>query len=481
MKNNGKERPAAVAGRFYPVDPKRLQREVVQYYREAVSKKVANVRAVIVPHAGYVFSGEVAASGFNQLDADASYRRVFIIASSHHVAFDGASLYCDGDYRMPYGVEKVDSAFCRKLVEDHPDIFTDDPEPHLREHAVEVQLPFLHEKLKNDYQIVPIVLGTSDSMTCRKIAIVLKPYLKEENLFVISSDFSHYPDYEHAVAVDAATKDAIIANRPQQLLEVLNKNRKLRIPNLLTSLCGWTSVLTLLFMTADDEQYRYHEVVYRNSGDEKMYGERDEVVGYWAIALSDSSVRDKDDFSLTETDQLFLLQEARRTLDRLLRRHTTVSAMIATDDCSESIYASCGAFVTLTHHERLRGCIGMMMTDEPLVNTVREMAVSAATHDTRFAPVTGKELDELEIEISVLSPLKKIDHISEIELGKHGIYIRRGLSSGVFLPQVAVDTGWNLEQYLGHCARDKAGIGWSGWEKADIYIFTATVFSDQKV
>ena len=212
-----------------------------------------------------------------------------------------------------------------------------------------------------------------------------------------------------------------------------------------------------------------------------MYGERDEVVGYWAIALSDSSVRDKDDFSLTETDQLFLLQEARRTLDRLLRRHTTVSAMIATNDCSESIYASCGAFVTLTHHERLRGCIGMMMTDEPLVNTVREMAVSAATHDTRFAPVTGKELDELEIEISVLSPLKKIDHISEIELGKHGIYIRRGLSSGVFLPQVAVDTGWNLEQYLGHCARDKAGIGWSGWEKADIYIFTATVFSDQKV
>ena len=122
----------------------------------------------------------------------------------------------------------------------------------------------------------------------------------------------------------------------------------------------------------------------------------------------------------------------------------------------------------------------MIESENPLIHTIRQMAVSAAVHDYRFPPVAAHELEHIEIEISVLSPLKKIDDISQIVLGKHGIYLRKGSASGVFLPQVADETGWNLEQFLGHCARDKAGIGWDGWRQSDIYIFSAVVFSESE-
>ena len=122
----------------------------------------------------------------------------------------------------------------------------------------------------------------------------------------------------------------------------------------------------------------------------------------------------------------------------------------------------------------------MVSTHEPLLKTVHDMALSAAKSDYRFSPVTAEELDEIEIEISVLSPMTKIKDVSEIELGKHGIYIVQGRSSGIFLPQVAEETGWNLEDYLGHCARDKARIGWDGWKQATVYTFTATVFGEKE-
>ncbi|MGI6572555.1 MAG: AmmeMemoRadiSam system protein A [Fermentimonas sp.] len=190
-------------------------------------------------------------------------------------------------------------------------------------------------------------------------------------------------------------------------------------------------------------------------------------------------------FQVTETDKKFLLQEARASIMRLFSKgaieweEASVEGGVTVSECSKSIKAHCGAFVTLTKGDKLRGCMGMMMSDKPLLNTVREMAVSAAVEDPRFPPVSFKEMEEVEIEISVLSPLKKIDHISEIVLGKHGIYLLKGWSSGVYLPQVATEAGWDVEQFLGHCAREKARIGWDGWKKADIYTFTSTAFSEE--
>lgn len=477
MKNSNKNRKPAVAGQFYPSSPTRLREDIIRYLSEAKPKKISNVQSVISPHAGYVFSGKIAASGFNQIDEEMDYKRVFLLASSHHYHFDGAAVYCDGDFEMPYGSETVDTELGRKLVEDYPHLFTDNPAPHIKEHSIEVQLPFLHYKLPAGYKIVPIVIAASEPETCAEIALAVKPYFTKENLFVVSTDFSHYPGYEDAKAVDNATASAILSNHPQALLDVLDKNKLRKVPHLLTSLCGWTSVLTLLYIT-QNKDFAYHEIDYCNSGDEKMYGERNEVVGYWAIAVArtEEKVHDKE-FSLSEEDKTALLDVARRTIENLFDKTILLPDL---KQCTEAIYAPCGAFVTLHRHGKLRGCIGMIVSEEPLVETIRDMAVSAARKDYRFHPVQKNELEDLDIEISVLSPLKRVGDISEIELGKHGIYMVKGRSSGVFLPQVADETGWNLEEFLGHCARDKAGIEWDGWKQADIYTFTATVFKEAK-
>jgi len=468
------DRKPAVAGKFYPASPDNLQQEISELFAEATPKKYHNVRAIICPHAGYVFSGRIAASAFNQIDKEVSYKRVFILASSHHESFNGAAVYCDGDFVMPYGKETVDTDLGKQLVESFPDTFTSNRSPNLNEHSIEVQLPFLHNVLKTGYNIIPIVIGTSEPVKCKEIASALKQWLTSENLFIISSDFSHYPEYEDALKIDAITKDAILKNSPDILYFTLAENSKKHIPNLVTSLCGWTSVLTLLYMTSQNESLEYKAVEYSNSGDTKNYGEKDRVVGYWGICLLEKQIQENE-FELSDKDKDTLLEIARKTIEELCRHKKRYNLDIA--GYSPILKTDCGAFVTLHESGKLRGCIGRLVGNLPLYKMVQEMAVSAAVHDYRFMPVDAKELPFIDIEISVLSPMRKINDVSEIQLGKHGIYIEQGRHAGVFLPQVATETGWDLETFLGHCSRDKAGLEWYGWKSADIYIFTATVFA----
>ncbi len=467
------DRQPAVAGKFYPANPDKLQNELMGLFKSAVSKKCNQVRAIISPHAGYIFSGKIAASAFNQIDSKRNYKRIFLVGPSHYKNFDKAGVYCEGDFVMPYGIESVDTVFGKMLVENYPDIFTANPYVHEEEHCLEVQLPFLHYSLKTSYRIVPIVIGTSNPEVCKRIASVLKPYLNEENLFIISSDFSHYPNYSDARKVDEATKEAILSNDPNELLSTLSINAKKHIPHLATSLCGWTSVLTLLYMTSHNDSMHFRAIEYLNSGDTQYYGDRDRVVGYWAIALTEQPT-EKADFQLTDNEKKTLLDISRKTLEEHCLHHKKYIPDPA--ELSPTLNTKCGAFVTLHKNGRLRGCIGRLVGNLPLYQMVEEMTISAASHDPRFRPVEPEELPDIDIEISVLSPLKKIDNIDEIELGKHGIYIEDGYNSGVFLPQVATETGWSKEEFLGHCARDKAGLDWNGWKTANLYIFTAIVF-----
>ncbi|MDP4240057.1 MAG: AmmeMemoRadiSam system protein B [Bacteroidota bacterium] len=468
------DRHPSVAGKFYPEDPDKLQQELTSLFASAVSKKCDNVRAILSPHAGYIYSGKIAAAAFNQIDARKQYKRVFLVASSHHISFNKAAVYCDGDFIMPYGKEIVDTDFGKMLVERFPDIFTANPEAHIDEHSLEVQLPFLHYALKTSYCIVPIVIGTNDPAVSKRIASVLKRYLSPENLFIISSDFSHYPEYSDAQKVDAATKEAILSNDPARLLTTLSENAKKHIPHLATSLCGWASVLTLLYMTTHNDSLEYQAIEYSNSGDVKYYGEHDRVVGYWGIVLSEKGTGN-DGFQLTEADKEKLLDIAGTTLQEYCLHNKKYNPDAR--NLSPTLQTNCGAFVSLHENGKLRGCIGRLVGNLPLYKMVQEMTIAAASHDRRFMPVELEELPEINIEISVLSPLKKIDDIAEIELGKHGIFIEEGYHTGVFLPQVATETGWDKEEFLGHCARDKAGLDWDGWKKANLFIFTATVFS----
>lgn len=472
MKNSGFEkfqnRNPRFAGQFYPGSEAALKKQLRELFTQAKSvgdKRV--LRALISPHAGYVFSGRVAASAFNQIPENISYKRVFVLASSHHYLFGGAAVFCSGNYETPLGEIRVDTELARNLA-GSGDLFIHYPEAHENEHSLEVQLPFLQYKLKNDFLLVPVILGTNNPADCEKIAKVLAPYFTPENLFVVSTDFSHYPKYEDAVDNDLRTAEAICSNSPKKLLQVLEQNKQKKISHLATSLCGWTSVLTLLHLT-QNENLEYKLVEYQNSGDASIYGDKERVVGYWAIAVFEK----EEAFSISEEEKKELLGKARKAIIHFVKtgKRKTPEPPVSGGILKQKT----GVFVSIYVKGELRGCVGNFAKDETLNDLVQRMAVSAAC-DYRFKNLQSDELDDMELEISVLSPLKKIESADEIELGKHGIYIKKGLNSGTFLPQVAKKTGWSVEEFLGHCARDKAGLGWDGWKTAELYTYEAFVF-----
>jgi MEMO1 family protein len=464
------DRKPAAAGRFYPADASELKATLANLFTAAKPRTNTNVIGIVCPHAGYVFSGQVAASGYNQVDPDRQYDNVFIIASSHQVSFQGASIYNRGDYVTPLGKVKVNIELANKLISGNKE-FTFNPDADRTEHSLEVQVPFLQFHLKKEFKLVPIVMGTESQESCKKIASALKPWFNERNLFVFSTDFSHYPSYADAQTADKSTCDAIVTGSPGKLMEYLDGYRDKNIPNLATNLCGWTSVLVMLNLTGKDPEIKISPVQYMNSGDTK-FGSKDQVVGYWSLALT----RQAAGFDFTRDEKIMLLKIARNTIEKYIYERR-----IPDDDpsiYSEMLKTRAGAFVTLKESGELRGCIGRFSADIPLYQLIRQMAVASSTEDSRFEPVTAREIDQLEIEISVLSPMRKISSPKEIIPGKHGIYMKKGYASGTFLPQVATETGWNTEEFLGHCARDKAGIGWDGWKDAELFIYEACVFSE---
>jgi len=465
-KNN---REAAVAGQFYPKSPIELRDQLKELFEECkpAPTNKAHLQAIISPHAGYMFSGKIAASAFNQIPENTSYKRIFVLASSHQFQYNGASVYCDGNYETPLGEIKVDQELAKKII-DSSTLFTNYPEAHFREHSLEVQLPFLQHKLRGNFLLVPIILGTNNAKDSQKIAEVLTPYFTKENLFVVSTDFSHYPEYEDAIKIDTKTAEAICKNNPLSLQTVLDENKNEKIKKLATSLCGWTSVLSLLYIT-ENKKYVYKKVDYQNSGDAKLYGDKKGVVGYWAIAVHE----DSELFTCSEKEKLEILNRTRKAITSFIQ--TGKRSKIQHSDTKGILNEHTGVFVSIYIKNKLRGCIGGFAQEKTLNELVQHMSVSAAC-DSRFDKIKKKELKYMEIEISVLSPLKSIKSIDEIELGKHGIYIKQGLNTGTFLPQVATKTGWTKEEFLGRCSRDKAGLGWDGWKTAELYTYEAVVF-----
>lgn len=468
------DRQPCVAGQFYPANSTELRNELKNYFANALPAQTENLLAIVTPHAGYVFSGQVAANAFNQIDPDKKFDRIFLIGSSHRTWFDGASVYNIGNYKTPLGTVEVDKACADKLILENK-VFEFRADAHLTEHSLEVQVPFLQYHLKTDFKIVPIVIASQSENTIKKIAEALKPFFNSNNLFVISSDFSHYPDYEQAKQVDRATADAIASNAPETFLEVLKNNEAKSVPGLATSMCGWSSMLTILNITQNIPGIEIKPLFYKNSGD-AIFGDKHRVVGYWAISISGGKTVD-DIFRLSDQDKKELLSIARNTIEAVVQGKQI--PVIDPKDLSSKLKEQVGAFVSLHTGDALRGCIGRFNPEEPLYRVVQEMAISAATKDYRFSPVQVKELHEIDIEISVLTPMKKIESIDEIELGRHGIYIRKGSNSGTFLPQVAGSTGWTTTEFLGHCARDKAGIGWDGWRTAEVFTYEAIIFDEK--
>ncbi|EGN56483.1 AMMECR1 domain protein [Hallella multisaccharivorax DSM 17128] len=474
-------RQMAVAGQFYAASRQDLQSDLEKCYAEGrgllarsgvVVGDSARVQAVIVPHAGYVFSGSVAASAFASIPKDASYQHIFLLGPSHHVAFDGVSVCSVFDaYRTPLGDVAVDTKLCKELMRRSP-VFTYVSSAHDREHCLEVQLPFLQYRLASLPPIVPMIIGTQDFATLKKMAEVLMPYFTPDNLFVVSSDFSHYPSYSDALTVDRNSGEAITTGRLDKFVEALRENECRGVDNLYTSACGQSAIAVLLMMAAASVENppSIHHIAYLNSGD-SPYGGKKEVVGYHAFCVLRNKMERKAshaDSLLTENDK----QQLRNVAWNAILPENRHVKVVPTEIFERKL----GVFVTLTEHGKLRGCIGHFGEDVPLGMLTQEMAHAAAFEDPRFQPVSVEELDDIQIEISVLTPLRRIRSIDEFHYGKQGIYMRKGWRSGTFLPQVADEVNWTKEEFLGHCAQDKAGIGWDGWKTAELYTYEAIVF-----
>ena len=468
MENLHAIRPCAVSGSFYSSDKNELYTQVKTLLEDAKAHTKENVNAIIVPHAGYVYSAKTAAVSYKTLHK--KYKNIFIIGSSHHVNINGASIYNLGNYKTPLGEVKVNQEIVSDIMK-NTKLFSYNENAHNKEHTLEVQLPFLQAIYGDDLNIVPIIVSTSDINTIQEISKSLAPYFNDDNLFVISTDLSHFPSYEDAKFADNKTLDSIATNNTQKFIDRLIENESLGLYNLQTSACGWASVLTLMYLT-ENKNYKYEVLDYKNSADTE-FGDKNRVVGYGAIRI----YKKTKEFSLDLNEKEELLNIAKSSLHEAIKNNKKLQ--IDEAKVSQKLKLPIGAFVTLYKNGDLRGCIGRFEPDQPLYSVVVDMAIASALHDTRFNKVSVDELQEIKIEISILTPRKKINSIDEIVIGKHGIYVKKGSKNGTYLPHVATQMGWNVEEFIKHCAIEKAGINSNEINDIEIFTYEAIVFGEE--
>ena len=485
LKNTGltaeqKVRPSYVAGGFYPADANELAKMIDGFLAQASPPKLeGSLVALVCPHAGYQFSGGVAAYSYILLKGR-SYDRVVVIAPSHYEAFPFSSIYDGEAYHTPFGDVPVDHDFAAKLAKLSSTIkFSDRGHGEVNvqggrygEHSLEDQLPFL-QRVLGQFKMVPIVMGDQSYDICRALGIALAKAVQGTNtLLLVSSDLSHYHSYDEAERMD------------HQILKTIEDWDYLTLSqnierNLWNGPCGGAPIVAAMIaaerLGADHAQI----LKYANSGD--VTGDKSRVVGYGAVAFvaekeNRKHARKTAEFSLSPAEKQELLKIARQSVEVAVREKKILPVPA---NEPEALRDARGAFVTLKEHGDLRGCIGYMSPAKPLAETVRDVAAFAALEDRRFRPVGEGELPLLEYEISVLSPLHKVEDIKEIHVGQHGLLIRRGEYEGVLLPQVPTEQGWDRNTFLEQVCV-KAGLPENAWkdDDADLFMFTALVFGE---
>lgn len=459
-----------VAGQFYTANPDELSSQIQRFLQSAPTpKNTYDVRALIAPHAGYKYSGRIAAQGFKYVQGK-DIHTVVILAPSHHFGFPGISVWVKGGYKTPLGVLHIDEDFAQELVKSD-DLFIDEPRAFEAEHSLEVQLPFIQESISKEVKIVPVIMGQADLLTCQKVAESLDKIIgdRDDILIVASSDMSHFHGDKTARAMDGAAIK-LIEDFDAQGLWKQCAVRKLEM-------CGFVPVTTVMLL-AQMRGYDVKILAYGNSGD--VTNDRESVVGYTSVIFFERSKGPvhKGDESLTFAHKKRLLEIARKTIQLYVREKKTLK--VNEDD--PRLKEVEGAFVTIHKQGQLRGCIGNIIGQQPLYVTVRDMALAAAAKDPRFNPVSEDELVDIDIEVSVLSKPYQVQDPQEIEMGVHGVIVRQGWNQGVYLPQVATETGWDRETLLSSLCAHKAGLTPDAWKdpETEIKIFTATVFSEKE-
>jgi AmmeMemoRadiSam system protein B/AmmeMemoRadiSam system protein A len=447
------------AGAFYDGDKTTLAARIDGYLNDVkdLPKIPGDVRAIICPHAGYVYSGQTAAYAYKLVQGK-PYETVIIIGTSHQYALDGASIYLKGGFETPLGIVPVDEELASSIAKASG--FSEVAEAHAKEHSVEVQVPFIQKALP-DAKIVPIVLGYPTRQNVYALAEGIAKACGEKKVLVVAStDLSHYLSKADANSLDAKTIALVRNSKADTLITKCLSGENI--------MCGGGGVAATLIALKKSGQPQVEVLRYSDSSEAS--GDEVHVVGYLAAAVTVG--KPAAEFSLSAEEKKELLRLARQAVQTFVTEKKAIA--YETDD--PNLLAERGAFVTLKKKGELRGCIGFIEPVASLCETVIQTAIYAATEDTRFTPVRPEELGDLEVEVSVLTPLKKIDNPRTVQVGKHGLIISMGRNRGVLLPQVPVENNWDRETFLAQACL-KAGLPPDAWKKgAEISVFEAIVF-----
>ncbi|MCQ4574685.1 MAG: AmmeMemoRadiSam system protein B [Candidatus Brocadiales bacterium] len=509
-----------VSGFFYPRSVENLQKIIALKLGKVIKQELpGRPIALISPHAGYDFSGEVAAYGFSALEGG-DYKRVIILAPSHYgKRFRGVAVLKASRYKTPLGEIEIDKEVCEGLVNNSPKF---DSKPlfgyysgaYMNEHALETQLPFLQEVL-GKFKLVPLLVGVLMDDDTKKVADAIKPYFDESTVVIASSDFTHYGrrfDYVPFFKEIEKNLKALDDGAVNEILEkdsggLVNYRKETGI-----TVCGFMPIGVLLDLLPDDAQgtvlkydtsgrmegdfnhsVSYVSIVFTVPTGEKTgkapelpaqnarvvlaaYSPEGDKGAAGAMAVPAGEHSQTSDF-ITEEECETLLNIARSTLETYTRQQ--VLPDIPEEFLTPRLKEKSGVFVTLKKNGQLRGCIGHIQPRMPLWRAVMMNTANSAFKDSRFRRVSEEELKDIDIEISVLSPNRRINSPGEFHVGEEGIIISLGRRQAVFLPQVATEQGWDRNQTFYNLC-NKAGLPWNAWwdENMEFYVFTTKIFHE---
>lgn len=461
-----------LAGSWYPAGKNDLKNMLNEFFAEVDlhgSENKIVPFGLISPHAGLPYSGSVAAYGYSLL-TNGNYDTVILLGSSHKYNIGKISIYNGDYYKTPLGKTPINKNIVNKILKKNKDFVFEDL-VHQNENSLEMQIPFLQYQL-NEFSLVPILTVSNDFSLLDELSETLIEILEnsDQNILIIAStDMSHYHDYDSAVKMDNHTIELILNEQWQSLKDdVVFQN---------SELCGYYAVYTFLEIMKHFNLDKPVLLNYKNSGDVLGNPNSSRVVGYCSLAFPEE--QNGPTSELNSADKEYLLNLARRSIEHYPDNQTLLEVERPK---SKILNAKRAVFVTLNKNSNLRGCIGQMKAQMPLYEAVLKMAISAAFNDYRFSPVTKKEMNNINIEISVLTPMQKIDNIDEIKMGRDGVWIQKGKRSGVYLPQVATETGWDKKTFLENLCSHKAHLPKNAYknENVDIYIFQVEKFSETR-
>jgi len=484
-------RPPAVAGAFYSDDAEALRSQVESLLAEnSPAQEAASARALVVPHAGFVFSGPTAAKALTRLPSE-GVRRVILLGPSHHFSFKGGALPDTKvtGFATPLGTVALDLEALKDLR--RQDLFDGPSKAHPPEHSLEVQLPFLQVVVPGA-KLVPVLVGnTTDLQSSVEMAKAISDLIDEGTVVIASSDFTHHGDrygwspYEGAELAETLIQVGRETAERAAAMDTRGFIKQVEVSG--DSVCGVRpiGVLTALLSHAFDGTGEVLDVT--TSG--KVSGNHDLSVTYAAVAFSGNwtpwkAASKTAEAELEVEDGQAMIALVRAALKGGLTHDTSVAGWFASHEEIDRWLAPAGAFVTLHNtgarvriDGRLRACMGVVEAKEPLIDAVIQAAVMAA-QDPRFPPLTLEELDEVEIEVSVLSPMRPASSYRFIEPGVHGVLMAKNGRRALYLPQVATEQGWNRDEMLDNLSL-KAGLERKSWQHgARFEVFTAQVFTE---